>query len=197
MKYIIMADGKGSRWGNYQDKPKHLIEIDGETLIGRTVRLLHEGDENCQVIITSHDPRYSIPGAVRYEPLNNHLEIDRFTEELIEDDICFLYGDTFYSEDAIHAITEIEAEDILFFGNQRSIVAIKVQDGELFRMHVSKVRKLFLEGKIEKCIGWQVYQSFMNLPFDEKKIQNKYILLKDGTEDFNSPEDYNRRTEKV
>ena len=37
----------------------------------------------------------------------------------------------------------------------------------------------------------------MNLPFDEKKIQNKYILLKDGTEDFNSPEDYNRRTEKV
>ena len=76
-------------------------------------------------------------------------------------------------------------------------MAIKVKDGELFRMHVSKVRKLFLEGKIEKCIGWQVYQSFMNLPFDEKKIQNKYILLKDGTEDFNSPEDYNRKTEKV
>lgn len=44
MKYIIMADGKGTRWGNYQDIPKHLIQIGGETLLGRTVRLLNEKD---------------------------------------------------------------------------------------------------------------------------------------------------------
>ena len=29
MKYIIMADGKGTRWQNYNDIPKHLIEIGG------------------------------------------------------------------------------------------------------------------------------------------------------------------------
>ena len=80
MKYIIMADGKGTRWQNYNDIPKHLIEIGGETLLGRTVRLLKEGDPNCDVIITSHDSRYEIPGAQRHEPLNNDLKIDRFTE---------------------------------------------------------------------------------------------------------------------
>lgn len=196
MKYIIMADGKGTRWQNYNDIPKHLIEIDGETLLGRTVRLLKEGNPECEVIITSHDSRYEIPGARRYEPLNNNLEIDRFTEELIEDDVCFLYGDTFYSEKAMNAILTTEPEDMMFFGNGRSIVAIKVADGDLFRHHVDRVRELFLAGKIAKCIGWQVYQSFTGLPFGEKQIGEKFLVLEDGTEDFNSPEDYNRRTNK-
>ena len=197
MKYIIMADGKGTRWQNYNDIPKHFIEINGETLLERTVRLLRQGDPGCEVIITSHDPRYEVEGARRYEPKNNHLEIDRFTEELIEDNVCFLYGDTYYSEDAAAAIIDTAAEDILFFGNQLSIVAVKVADGELFRSHVDRVRQLFIEGKIEKCIGWQVYQSFTGLPFGEKKIESKYIILEDSTEDFNSPEDYNRRTVKI
>ena len=196
MKYIIMADGKGTRWNNYHNIPKHLIEIDGETLLARTVRLLRENDARADIVITSHDPRYEVPGARRYEPQNNHLEIDRFTEELIADDVCFLYGDTFYSESLIQKIADTPAEKLLFFGNERSIVAIKVADGALFRQHVDRVRALFLAGKIEKCIGWQVYQSFEGLPFGEKTIAADYILIQDGTEDFNSPADYNRRTTK-
>ena len=196
MKYIIMADGKGTRWNNYHNIPKHLIEIGGETLLARTVRLLRENDALADIVITSHDPRYEVPGARRYEPQNNHLEIDRFTEELIADDVCFLYGDTFYSESVIQKIADTPAEKLLFFGNERSIVAIKVADGALFRQHVDRVRALFLAGKIEKCIGWQVYQSFEGLPFGEKTIAADYILIQDGTEDFNSPEDYNRRTTK-
>lgn len=196
MKYIIMADGKGTRWNNYHNIPKHLIEIGGETLLSRTVRLLRENDARADIVITSHDPRYEVPGARRYEPQHNHLEIDRFTEELIENDACFLYGDTFYSEQVIKKIVQTPAEKLLFFGNERSIVAIKVVDGALFRQHVNRVRELFLAGKIEKCIGWQVYQSFEGLPFGEKTIAADYILIQDGTEDFNSPEDYNRRTTK-
>ena len=196
MKYIIMADGKGTRWNNYHNIPKHLIEIDGETLLARTVRLLRENDARADIVITSHDPRYEVPGARRYEPQNNHLEIDRFTEELIADDVCFLYGDTFYSESVIQKIADTPAEKLLFFGNERSIVAIKVADGALFRQHVDRVRALFLAGKIEKCIGWQVYRSFEGLPFGEKTIAADYILIQDGTEDFNSPADYNRRTTK-
>ena len=189
MKYIIMADRKGSRWNNYKDIPKHFIEIGGETLLKRTVRLLKEADPVCEVIITSHDPRYQVEGARRYEPKNNVLEIDRFTAELIEDNVCFLYGDTYYAESAIHSIVETQAEDLLFFGNEKSIVAIKVRKAELFSYHVNRVRNLFLQGKIKKCIGWQVYQSFLGLPFDEKRIAEKYICVEDGTRDFNSPED--------
>lgn len=193
MKYIIMADGKGTRWNNYNDIPKHFIEVNGETILARTVRLLHEFDNEAEVIITSHDPRYEIEGAKRYEPLNNHYEVDRFTEELIEDNVCFLYGDTFYTEDAINTIVNSEVKDILFFGNEKSIVAVKAKDGALFKSHVDRVRKLFIDGKIEKCIGWQVYQSFTGLPFIEKIIGEKFVVISDNTEDFNTPDEYKKR----
>ena len=193
MKYIIMADGKGVRWNNYNDIPKHFAIVEGEPIIVRTVRLLREMDDSAEVIITSHDSRYDIPGARRHEPQNNVLEIDRCTEELIEDNVCFLYGDTYYSEEALKRIMESETADMLFFGNRKSIVAIKVTDGELFRSHVARVRNLFLEGKINKCIGWQVYQSFTGLPFGEKTIGDSFVILEDDTEDFNTPEDYNNR----
>ncbi len=193
MKYIIMADGKGSRWQNYNEIPKHFAEVDGEPIIVRTVRLLNEKDAESEVIITSHDERYDICGARRYEPLDNVLEIDRFTEELIEDDICFLYGDTYYAEEAIDAIISEEVGDIHFFGTEKSIVAIKIKDGELFRNHVHRVRELYLGNKIKKCIGWQVYQSFMKLPFEGKSIRGKFTVLSDRTEDFNTPEEYIKR----
>ncbi len=195
MKYIIMADGKGTRWNNYHDIPKHFIEVEGETLLARTVRLLRMYDAQCEIIITSHDPRYEVEGAKRYEPINNVLEIDRFTAELIEDDVCFLYGDTYYSYSAMKSIVSTKTDDLMFFGNEKSIVAIKVKDAEIFRYHVKHVRELFLQGEIKKCIGWQVYQSFMGMSFEEKKIAGKYVYMEDGTRDFNSPEDLesNRR----
>lgn len=193
MDYIIMADGKGTRWNNYNNIPKHFIEVNGETLLARTVRLLRTYDETCKVIITSHDSRYEVEGATRYEPKHNVLEIDRFTQELIQDNVCFLYGDTYYSEESVRAIIETEVDDLLFFGNENSIVAVKINDAEIFSKHVKHVRELFLEGKIETCKGWQVYQSFQNLPFDKKTIANKYIRLKDETQDFNVPEDFERR----
>ena len=71
MKYVIMADGKGSRWNNYMGLTKHNIRIGGETLLERTVRLLHEYDDAAEVIITSHNTQLHIDGAERYEPKNN------------------------------------------------------------------------------------------------------------------------------
>ncbi|GAG87713.1 unnamed protein product, partial [marine sediment metagenome] len=37
---IIIADGKGDRWNNYLGVAKHFIEIEGETIIERTIRLI-------------------------------------------------------------------------------------------------------------------------------------------------------------
>lgn len=197
MKYIIMADGKGTRWKNYKNIPKHLIEINGETLLERIVKQLKKRDKGSEIIITSHDKRYEIKGAKRYEPLNNILEIDRFTEELIEDDICFLYGDTYYSDDAIDIIINTKAEDLMFFGNKKSIVAIKIKDSKIFKYHVKNVKYLYLRGKIKNCKGWQVYQSFQNIRYGTKKIKDKFIVVDETTVDYNTPKEYERRNKKV
>ena len=191
-RFVIMADGKGTRWANYMGVPKHLVEIDGEPIIGRTVRLLNEMmDGKCEVIITSHDERYEFEGSRRHEPLNNNLEIDRFTQELIADNTCFLYGDTYYTEEALREILDTENEDVLFFGNSKSIVAINVRNAAMFEEHVNNVRQLFLDGKIEKCVGWQVYQSITGQDFGKKaEMVGRFVILDSRTNDINTPEEY-------
>lgn len=192
MRFVIMADGKGTRWDNYMGIPKHLAKVNGEPILGRTVRLLNEMTEGkAEVIVTSHDERYEFEGSRRHEPLDNNLEIDRFTRELIEDDTCFLYGDTYYTEDALSAIINMEADDMLFFGNNKSIVAVKIKDAKLFEHHVQTVRDLYLAGKIERCVGWQVYQSVTGQDFTNKAVPaEKFIVLGNETTDFNTPEEY-------
>lgn len=190
MKYIIMADGKMTRWSKECKWPKHLIKIDEETLLERLVRQLTAIDPNCQIIITSHDARYEIEGATRYEPLNNVLEVDRFTWELIEDHVCFLYGDTFYTDKAMEAIVNSDTEELYFVGNRNSIIAVIVGNAAIMREHIRIVRERYLTGEISQCKGWQVYQSFNRLPFDTIEVTDNFLLIEDETRGFNTLEEY-------
>ena len=191
MRFVIMADGQGTRWNNYMGVPKHLALVDGEPVIGRTVRLLQEVAEEPEIIITSHDPRYEFEGAVRHEPENNIYEIDRFTKELVCDDMCFLYGDTIYDRKVLAAIAGSCPDDILFYGNSKSVVAVRIGDAELFRKHFDRVRTLFVDGTIEKCKGWQVYQSVTGQDLTQKPvIGDKFVLVDEHTTDINTPEEY-------
>lgn len=194
MKYIIMADGKGTRWNNYNGIPKHFIEINGERIIERTIRLLKKYDYDSKIIVTSHDDRYCFEGTERYEPKNNVLEIDRFTEELIEDNVCFLYGDCYYEESSIKKIVNLSNNSLLFFGNSYSIVAIKVFDSNLFKRHIHNVKNLYIDGLIDTCKGWQVYYSFENMLFCDKIIGDNFVMLSQETHDFNYPSDLKKYT---
>ncbi len=186
-----MADGNGTRWNNSLGIPKHLIAVNDEIILHRTVRLIKKFDANAEIIITSHDERYEVEGTIRYEPKNNVLELDRFTEELIEDNICFIYGDTYYEDDDMKLIVEHSfSEDIMFYGNTNSIVAIKINNSQVFQQHIDNVRELFLSKKIRKCIGWQVYASYVKGDFENKAIKYNFVVLGDRTTDFNSYEDY-------
>lgn len=183
MRYIIMADGKGIRWDNFTDCPKHLITINGETLLERLVRQLKSADFLAEIIITSRDDRYEVEGARRHVPLNNEVEIDRFTQELIRNDICFLYGDTYYTDEAIQKIIAKNTDSVAFFGNIDRIFAVKAFDGEFFGAMIARVKIDNPDGK-----GWDVYQVFSGLK--RKEIGQNYFLINDETTDFNTPTDY-------
>lgn len=191
MDYIIMADGKGSRWNGYLGHSKHEICVGGETLIERTVRLIRENDPSAGITVTSHDPSLKTAGAERYEPKNNVLEIDRFTAELIRDNICFLYGDVLYSDEAMRRIcTDESKEPLLFFGSEKSICAVLIRDGGAFSRCFEAVRKMFVDGLLTECKGWQVYRYYAGLPLDGREIGRHFVFVPDSTRDFNSPEDY-------
>lgn len=190
-RIVIMADGKGMRWKNYMGIPKHFAQVKGEELIARTVRILHGEIPGVEIIVTSHDERYEFPGSRRYEPLNNIYEIDRFTRELITENMCFLYGDTFYTEEAIRKIIDEEPEDILFFGNETSIVAVKIRDAALFREQVEKVRRLYLNEKIRRCAGWEVYRLFTGQAMEgDVDLTDRFVFIDDETRDVDTPDDY-------
>ncbi len=188
MKYIIMAAGEGKRWNNYLGVPKHLIEINGETLLGRTTRLLKEnGIED--YVITSSDERYKEYGKV-IEQSKHDCEVDRFEE--VAEPVCYLYGDVYYSEAAIKRVIDAWVGDAMFLGSGQEIFAVKVRNLALFYKHKERVKKLYLEGKIGRCIGWEVYRSIMGNPLDKHWINGRYVYIEDETNDIDYPEDYEK-----
>lgn len=188
MKYIIMAAGLGTRWENYLGVPKHLIEINGETLLGRTTRLLKEnGIED--YIITCIDPSYAEYGPTMPQSKYD-CEIDRFEEVQTDDSICYLYGDVYYTENAMRTIVNTPVDDVLFFGHEWEIFAIKIIDKDLFYKCKSTVKDLYLSHKINRCIGWEVYRCMHSIPYEEHRITDRYIKILDGTDDIDYPYEY-------
>lgn len=184
MKYIIMADGKGTRWNNYNNHSKHLCVINGETIIGRTVRLLNEMGVN-DIIITSHNPQMEFEGATRYEPKDNNEEIDRFTYEFLDEEVTFLYGDTYYHEDALRSIVESETDDLLFFATSTSIVGVKVINYTKFKQYIDYIKEQQIVGK-----GWTVYQLSNDLPLGSKEPRENLIAVSEENFDIDSPSEY-------
>lgn len=191
MKYIIMCAGSGTRWNNYLGVPKHLVSINGETLLGRTTRLLKERGIT-DYVITSFDKEYKKYGKVIPQSYID-CEIDRF-EDTGDKEICYLYGDVYYTENAIDLIVNTDTKDILFFGNYEEIFAIKIKKRETFFNTKYVVKSLYQAGVIKRCIGWELYRALNNLPFEEHTFGDKYLMVKinDETNDLDYPEDYDK-----
>lgn len=188
MKYVIMCAGKGERWNNYLGIPKHLIEINGEPLLGRTTRLLKENGIT-DYIITGTDKRYKKYGKL-VPQTKTDCEIDRYEEQ--NEPVCYLYGDVYYTKQAMKTIIATDTKNILFFGSECEIFAIKIENLKLFYDHKHKVKELYSKGQIDRCIGWEIYRSLNNIPFEDDYITDKYIKILDGTDDIDFPEDYNK-----
>jgi len=104
------------RWG--LSCPKHKVEINGEMLISRTVRLLKENGIT-DIWITSHDASYEIPGIKRYEPIDNQFKIDQFWACIPiwegQQKVIFLFGDVYFSEVAMKTICSHTVDGYAYF----------------------------------------------------------------------------------
>ena len=188
MKYVIMAAGANKKWNNYLGIPKHLVKIGSETLLGRTTRLLKENGIN-DYIITCNNGIYKEYGET-FEPTKYDCEIDRFEETFLDAPVCFLYGDVYYSEDAMKTIIDAETNDVLWIGSESEMFAIKIQNYEHFKKAKLAVKQLFLSGQISRCICWEIYRYMHNIPFNEHYTDEDYIDILDETDDIDFPENY-------
>lgn len=207
MTYIILADSDNVEPFK---TPRQLIEINGEKLIQRTIRLLKENGIK-DIIVTSHDKRFDNLGAVRYEPLFNDYKpkenkgywLSAFPIELINEPITFLLGDVYYSENAIKTIVESETDYILFFCTSKKDgysdkyikhhdepLGFKVEDYNLFKNSIYEVKKLKDLGKTKRDpIAWELYRYLSNIDVNKHELKDNYIAINDESCDIDTEKD--------
>jgi choline kinase len=202
-RVIILCDGRAERWS--LPVPKHKTIINGEPLINRTVRLLKK-NRISDIWITSHDSTYSIPGTKRFEPANNQYKIDQFwaCRSIWENQsrIIFLYGDVYFSEQAIETICDYCVDNYAYFQRTKGseITGKKCKEGFAFKVeNIGKFKTAceFLHndaksGLVEMNHNLSAYLEGMpraNYCLDYYGIGPHGVEIDDETDDFDCESD--------
>ncbi len=219
-KAVIMAAGSAKRWGNYLNVPKQLIEVDGEPILHRTIRLLKENDID-DIYVTVPEKGYYGKLDAKEIVGSSDAEINKFLNAKEHIGAIFLWGDTYFSDNAIRTITNNE-EDLMFFGNANGNKYTGKPYGEIYAV---KTNELFFQRAIEmekhrnqmtRCASWELYGYILtgSIPRglysphksgemdngfrvrDPKKTSRYFTEIYDFTDDFDYPKDYDKWIEK-
>ena len=202
MKYIIMAGGVYKEFGF----PKAWQIINGERLINRTIRLLHEAGVE-QVYISSLDPRFDECDAIRLEHKNDFVLdengnvikgwwLDAYYPST--EPVCYLHGDVWFTPETIRTIVNYQSDRNIFFGTESARnpqhlpwgepFGFKVFNPEEFFAAIEAVKKLHLEGKtIRHPISWEVYRYMNGLDINRQEVTDTYVGFTDQTIDYDHP----------
>ncbi len=195
---VILAAESGikhERWAD-TETPKQLINVQGETLLERTLRLLQAHDIRRPWLLTTS------------EVLANHAvralcPLDRDTKAhsllcasalLNQDDLLVLYSDVYYSEAAIATI--LGGEGTHFYGRDgRSAYTFK-NYGELFAARIAAADRKRAQVALETAIDiysrtgdqsfWTFYRLMAGLPVEDRKAIERrcFVDLHDETDDI-------------
>ena len=203
MRYIIMC---GSNHDTINGTPRQLVEIGGERIIDRTIRLLKKyGVKPYDIAITATDPAFYSCG-VEIIQYDSHGPWHRcFLPS--EEPACYMFGDVVYSDYAIKTIVETETDDIEFFASAPPFhpeypkpwaepFAFKVMNQEHFHEALRSVRDLLEAGAWRRDpIAWEVWQIIKQTPIN-RIIYDNYTVINDFTCDIDCEADveiYRRR----
>ncbi len=207
MKFAIMCGGE---YKNF-DIPKPLVEIKGEKLIERTIRLLKElGVQD--IVITSNNPIFDNFGVLRIENKENTFSQDSSWTNMqgwwldgfyrFNEPTCYLFGDVYYSERAIQEVVYDYDKNFIFVGSdpQRNEgytlkpweepLAFMVFNYNNFYDAIDEVKKLYLEGKVKRHpIAWEVYRYLCGYDVNERKLEDHFVCINDYSCDVDCMED--------
>lgn len=210
MKYIIMAGGNYTNW----ETPRQLIEINGEKVIERTIRLLREqGVED--INISSNNPvfeQFGVPVLKHYNSFEIISEDGKvlgntgwWTDAFYPTDepTTYLFGDVVYSPEAIRAIIETETDDIELFGSRAPYdpryfkaypepFAFKVINTEHLKQAIRDCKINADNGKWWRPpISWELWTTINHGILIKKRnvYKDRYTVINDYTCDIDSKVD--------
>ena len=204
MIYIIMCGGTYYQW----DKPRHLLEVHGEPIVARTIRLLRENGIKDIAISTDNNvfAQFGLP-LLKHENKYFALAYNHSTGYWCEcfyptdEPACYLFGDVVYSPAAIKKIVEYETDDIMFFGSAPPFApwypkpyiepfAFKVTNTEHLKQAVEDVKRIHSEGRFNRePIAWETWNVICRgYGGDPNYIDyNSYQHINDYTCDVDNP----------
>ena len=199
MKYILLCGGMNSKEQKRFDKPRHLLEIKGEQIVARTIRLLRERGVEDIAISTDAPELFEGFGVQIIKCSYGPLWLECFP--LTHEPTCFIFGDVVFSPEAIKKIVETETEDVEFFASAPPFpiqykkrwaepFAFKVKDTLHFWEEVGQTRNLHIIYKAFKRepIAWELWQVIKRTPLNIIDYTN-YTVVNDYTCDIDEPED--------
>lgn len=207
MKYIIMCGGQYDKWS----VPRHLIKIGTETIVERTIRLLKECGIN-DIYISATDNRFSGLGVPMLVNANNSYHAHSYNNfegywcdgfYLMKEPVCYIFGDVFFSPEAIRTIVETDTDDIEFFASSPPFspnysspwaepFALKVVNNEHLQVSICRLKELDQQGKFKrKPIMWELWQVIKGTPINVIDYKN-YVAINDYTCDVDNPGDEKR-----
>ena len=199
MKYILLCGGMNSKEQKSFDKPRHLLEIKGEPIVARTIRLLRERGVEDIAISTDAPELFEGFGVQIIKRSYGPLWLECFPSTL--EPTCFIFGDVIFSPEAIKKIVETETEDVEFFASAPPFpiqykkrwaepFAFKAQKTRHFRDAIEQTRDLHIFYKAFKRepIAWELWQVIKRTPLNIIDYTN-YTVINDYTCDIDEPED--------
>lgn len=211
---IILAGGDNARWGNHLGVPKHLIPIDGEPLLHRTARQFKKAGTDVVILgPKDHNPRYEVAGCVTtpsprqpglYE-VGMYLDAAPFW--LTTGKTILVYGDTYYTDEAVATIVEYAPREWHLFARFGPSSVTGKWWGEAWahsfwpeqhleeRSLIRRVVSLAEQKSIPRALIYEAYKlrQGMLFPWTEQQFDyGSYTEINDRTEDFDGSEDYER-----
>ena len=202
MKYIIMCGGEYKEW----ETPKHLMVVNGEHIVSRTIRLLKEQGIT-DIYISSNNPIFENLGVPVLTHTNNYgkrggLWCEAFYP--LNEPACYLFGDVVFSPEAIKTIIETETDDIEFFASAppfREDYIKKWEEPFAFKVvnqvHLRSAQDLYRVAytlgffKRKKPLAWEFWQIVKKAPLNVKNFTN-YTIINDYTCDVDDPADIDK-----
>lgn len=194
MRYIILC---GSNHNTINGTPRQLVEINGEILLERTIRLLRENGVD-DIAITATDKRFERFGVPVIEYDSSGAWINCFY--LTDEPVCYIFGDVFFSENAIKTIVETQTDKVEFFASSPPFskfyprqwaepFAFKVTDTAYFKQCVETVKQYARDRLWRRdAIAWETWQVVKNTPINRIDYGN-YVAINDYTCDIDYESD--------
>lgn len=217
-RYLLLCAGNANRWGGrHGDAPKQLVEVRGEPILHRTVRLIteHHPDADIKIVVRdSRDDTWKIPGssrtAAKLDPSRHQADkiLSAQHQWSRSGRTVLLYGDVYFTDAAINTIAINSDPWAAFARFGRSHLTGK-DHRELFGFAFDPDEHERITAAALRCVelhragamggwsgGWQIYAAAAGA--DDAGVAGRFVdrgnvvEIDDWTDDFDFARDWHQ-----